>query len=82
MDVRLGTMGFGYRDWVGPFYPPGLTGAARLAHYAKHFDAVELDSTFHATPAHDAVDRWRDVTPDGFLFTGQDDQGRHPPRTR
>ena len=71
VDYRVGTMGFGYPDWNGTFYPRGLTGPDRLAFYAKHFDAIELDSTYHAIPAVEAVDAWRDATPPGFLFTAK-----------
>ena len=61
---RLGTMGFGYADWRGPFYPPGsLSGAEKIAAYAETFDAVELDSTFHATPPAERAAKWADAVP-------------------
>jgi uncharacterized protein YecE (DUF72 family) len=66
--LRFGTMGFSYSDWAGVFYPPGTKPGDYLAHYARHFDTVELDTTFHATPPVDRVRRWADVTPDGFRF--------------
>ena len=67
-DWRLGTMGFSYADWSGPFYPPGTKPGEYLAFYARHFNAVELDTTFHATPPRERVRRWADVTPDDFRF--------------
>jgi uncharacterized protein YecE (DUF72 family) len=39
-----------------------------LSWYARHFDTVELDTTFHATPPPERVRRWADVTPEGFRF--------------
>lgn len=66
---RLGTMGFSYADWAGPFYPQGLKPGDYLEYYARHLDTVELDTTFHATPPPQRVRRWADVTPDDFRFT-------------
>ena len=65
---RLGTMGFGYDDWSGPFYPRSLKTADRLSFYAKHFNAVELDTTFHAAPDAGRVRRWAVAVPDHFRF--------------
>ena len=66
--VWVGTMGFSYSDWAGVFYPPGTKPGDYLAWYARQFDTVELDTTFHATPPVDRVRRWADVTPDEFRF--------------
>lgn len=67
--MRFGTMGFSYADWAGGvFYPSGLKAGDYLAHYARNFDTVELDTTFHATPPVERVRRWADVTPEGFTF--------------
>jgi len=66
--LRFGTMGFSYADWAGVFYPPGTKPGDYLAHYARHFDTVELDTTFHATPPVERVRRWAEVTPDDFRF--------------
>jgi uncharacterized protein YecE (DUF72 family) len=65
---RLGTMGFGYTDWAGVFYPPGTRSGDYLAHYAKHFDTVELDTTFYAHPPPERIQRWVEATPDNFRF--------------
>src|SRR4051794_9334945 len=67
-DWRLGTMGFGYDDWSGPFYPPGVKSADWLSFYARYFNAVELDTTFHAAPDAARVRRWADAVPDDFRF--------------
>ena len=67
-DWRIGTMGFSYADWAGVFYPKGTRPGDYLAYYAKHFNAVELDTTFHAVPPVDRVKTWAAVTPDDFRF--------------
>ncbi|MDT8305100.1 MAG: DUF72 domain-containing protein [Anaerolineae bacterium] len=64
----LGTMGYGYKDWQGVFYPEGLPSRERLGHYSRLFSAVEMDSTFYGTPRPDYVLRWAEVTPDAFVF--------------
>ena len=65
---RLGTVGFGYADWNGLFYPPELKSTGHLSYYAKHFDTVELDTTFHAVPTAGRVERWASAVPDDFRF--------------
>ena len=65
---QLGTMGFGYKQWVGPFYPAGMPAKNFLAHYSTLFDAVEIDSTFYGAPRPELVQRWRQATPDKFTF--------------
>lgn len=65
---RLGTMGFGYPQRGGVFYPQGLKSSEYLAYYARHFDTVELDTTFHATPPVERVRRWAEATPPEFRF--------------
>ena len=66
---HIGTMGFGYADWRGVFYPEDLRPADYLEFYARHFDTVELDTTWHAAPPPDRFARWASVTPADFRFT-------------
>ena len=68
VPVQVGTMGWGYNDWLGPFYPAGSTSRDYITLYAKAFDAVEIDSTFYGTPREAQVKHWRKVTPEGFVF--------------
>ena len=65
---HLGTMGFGYEDWVGVFYPQTLAARNYLGHYSRYFDTVEVDSTFYGTPRVNTVKRWRAATPPDFRF--------------
>jgi uncharacterized protein YecE (DUF72 family) len=61
-------MGFSYKQWVGPFYPDGLSARLHLPYYAQRFNALEIDSTFYGTPAATTVKRWHDITPTGFMI--------------
>jgi uncharacterized protein YecE (DUF72 family) len=70
-QLRLGTSSWSSEDWVGIFYPPGTPPASFLAEYAKHFDTVEVDSTFYRSPAPAMVRNWRERTPPGFTFAAK-----------
>ena len=48
--VLVGTSGWSYDDWVGPFYPPGLSKERWLHHYAERFPTVEVNFTHYRTP--------------------------------
>jgi uncharacterized protein YecE (DUF72 family) len=66
--IRIGTQGWNYDAWVGPFYPVGTRPANFLAIYSRAFDTVEVDSTFYATPPAKTVRAWAERTPPGFTF--------------
>ncbi|HHO58587.1 DUF72 domain-containing protein [Oceanithermus desulfurans] len=51
MELYLGTGGFSYPYWKGIFYPPGLKPRDYLWHYARHFNAVEVNASFYHVPA-------------------------------
>ena len=69
--LRIGTSSFSWKDWVGPFYPPGTAAGAYLTHYATQFDTVEVDTTYYALPRARLVDGWREKVPDGFLLNAK-----------
>jgi uncharacterized protein YecE (DUF72 family) len=69
--LLLGTQGFAFDDWVGPFYPPGTAKVDYLARYAERFATVEIDSTFYGTPRSGVVRGWYDRTPPGFVFVAK-----------
>ena len=66
IDWHIGTIAFGYDDWVGPFYPPRTKPADYLSYYATRFRAIEIDTTFHGMPDPSRVTKWREKTPSGF----------------
>jgi uncharacterized protein YecE (DUF72 family) len=67
-SIRIGTSGWSYDDWVGPFYPPQTKAGDYLAFYTRHFDIVEVDSTFYRLPTARMAIGWAEHTPDGFSF--------------
>ena len=67
----LGTQGWSYPAWVGPFYPPGTSNSNFLQYYATQFSTVELDTTFYAVPRESTIAGWREKTPPGFRFSAK-----------
>jgi len=66
--IRIGTQGWNYDAWVGPFYPEGTRETDYLRVYARAFDTVEVDATFYAIPSARTVHGWAERTPPGFSF--------------
>src|SRR5881397_1000274 len=66
--VWIGTSGWHYASWRGPFFPTGLRAKDHLRFYAEHFRTTELNGVFYRTPTEEAVRAWRNGTPEGFLF--------------
>jgi len=65
--VRIGTSGYQYPDWVGPWYPSGMSSRNMLSYYCQHFDTVELNSSYYGMPRRSTAQRLTTETPDGFL---------------
>jgi uncharacterized protein YecE (DUF72 family) len=66
--VHIGTSGWHYKHWLGPFYPSELPAKEMFSFYARQFDTVELNNTFYHLPAPATFDSWRDNSPVGFRF--------------
>lgn len=67
--IRLGTQGWTYPDWVGPFLPEGSRPPRHLSLYAQAFDTVEVDSTFYAVPSERTIRAWHERSRPGFVFS-------------
>jgi len=67
--LYLGTSGFAYGEWKGPFYPPTLKQRDMLSFYGSRFRSVEINYTFRQQAAEKTLLAWREATTDGFLFT-------------
>ncbi|WP_210188829.1 DUF72 domain-containing protein [Hyphomicrobium sp. CS1BSMeth3] len=66
--IWIGTSGWAYDGWRGPFYPRDVAKKRWLAWYATQFATTEINGSFYRTPSLATVHRWRDETPDDFLF--------------
>jgi uncharacterized protein YecE (DUF72 family) len=66
--VRIGCSGWMYDDWRGRLYPEGVPKRRWLEEYARHFDTVEVNSTFYRLAKRSGVEGWVAQTPPEFLF--------------
>lgn len=67
--MLVGTCGFSYKDWIGPFYPERIKPAAMLAYYAEHFSTVEIDSSYYGIPTAKTFASMTARTPAEFRFS-------------
>ena len=66
--MHIGTSGWTYPHWVGPYYPVGTGPRAMLAWYARDFGTVEINHSFYRMPLPHMLKTWRETTPPDFLF--------------
>ncbi len=64
----IGCSGFSYDKWHGMFYPEDADKKHLLAYYARHFNAVEINSSFYGLPKPSTIRKWLDETPRDFRF--------------
>ena len=58
--IRIGTSGWNYASWRGPFFPSGLMVKHQFSYYASQFETTELNGVFYRTPSMRAVESWSD----------------------
>jgi len=68
-DIRIGTSGWHYAHWEGPYYPDKLPKSKWFQHYAKDFDTVEINNTFYQLPKQQTFELWHSQAPKNFLYT-------------
>ena len=66
--IYLGTSGFSYNDWVGPFYPSGMPKKDWLLYYARAFNACEINATYYTLLKPAVLESMAMKTGDDFLF--------------
>ena len=69
--VLVGTSGWGYDEWIGPFYPRGLERGDFLRYYSEVFITNEINTTFYNTPSRWVVENWVKKTPKNFIFSAK-----------
>jgi uncharacterized protein YecE (DUF72 family) len=66
--IYIGTSGWHYDHWKGPFYPSDLPQERFLTYYQERFRSVEINSSFYRLPTGSSLAGWRDATPPSFCF--------------
>jgi uncharacterized protein YecE (DUF72 family) len=67
-SILIGTSGYSYEDWMGPFYPEGMPKRDFLRFYASQFPVVELNFSYYTQPSASTLERMLEKTPDDFRF--------------
>src|SRR5258708_16031536 len=68
-DIRVGIGGWGFAPWRGIFFPPGLAQARGLDYAHRPVTPLEINGTFYGAQKPASFRRWRDETPDDFVFS-------------
>lgn len=67
--IRVGVGGWTYEPWRNNFYPKGLAHSRELQHASRQLSAIEVNGTYYSTMKPATFAKWRDDTPQGFIFT-------------
>ncbi|MFX1573887.1 MAG: DUF72 domain-containing protein [Promethearchaeota archaeon] len=68
VQIKIGTAGWDYKDWIGSFYPKRLKRSQFLEFYSKYFEIVEINSSFYNLPSQEIVKTWNERVPESFCF--------------
>ena len=67
--IRIGVGGWTYEPWRGAFYPEGLPHKQELEYASRHLTSIEINGTYYGSQKPATYAKWRDETPDDFLFS-------------
>lgn len=66
--IHIGIGGWVFAPWRGTFYPKGLPQKDELRHAGKHLTGIEINGTYYGAQKPESFARWREETPEGFVF--------------
>lgn len=66
--IHIGTSGWHYQHWKGPFYPENIHNDSLLKYYAGFFNTVEINNSFYRLPQEETLHDWSNTVPEGFIF--------------
>jgi uncharacterized protein YecE (DUF72 family) len=67
--IRVGIGGWTFEPWRGVFYPEGLAHKRELGFASRALSSIEINGTYYSTFKPDSWRKWREETPDGFVFS-------------
>jgi uncharacterized protein YecE (DUF72 family) len=67
--IRIGIGGWTYAPWRGTFYPDELPQKRELEYASRQLTSIEINGTFYGSQKPESFAKWRDETPDGFVFS-------------
>ena len=69
--IRVGIGGWTYAPWRNNFYPTGLVQRRELEYASRHVSAIEINGTYYGAQKPATYAKWRDETPEGFMFSAK-----------
>lgn len=67
--VRVGIGGWNFEPWRDNFYPQGWPQARELEYASQRLTAIEINSTYYGAQKPATFAKWRQETPEGFMFS-------------
>jgi uncharacterized protein YecE (DUF72 family) len=67
--IHVGIGGWTYEPWRGVFYPQGLTHKRELEFASRNLTSIEINGTYYSTFKPESWAKWRDETPEDFVFS-------------
>jgi uncharacterized protein YecE (DUF72 family) len=67
--IRIGIGGWTYEPWRGTFYPDKLPQKRELEYVSRQLTSIEINGTYYGSQKPASFAKWRDETPDGFVFS-------------
>lgn len=67
--IRVGIGGWTFEPWRDNFYPKGLSQKRELEYASRQLTAIEINGTYYSTQKPESFAKWRDETPDDFVFS-------------
>ena len=68
-SIRVGVGGWTFEPWRDNFYPAGLVHDRELAYASRRLTAIEINATYYRLQSAASFAKWRDATPEGFVFS-------------
>ncbi len=66
--IYAGIGGWTFEPWRGTFYPEGLVQKRELEFASRALTSIEINGTYYSTFKPESWRKWREETPDGFVF--------------
>jgi uncharacterized protein YecE (DUF72 family) len=67
--IFIGVGGWTYEPWRGDFYPDGLPQKRELEYMSRALTSIEINGTYYGSQKPESFIKWREETPDGFVFS-------------
>jgi uncharacterized protein YecE (DUF72 family) len=67
--IRVGIGGWVFEPWRGTFYPKGLAQKRELEFASRKLTSIEINGTYYGSQKPASFARWREESPDGFVFS-------------